>query len=481
MSIITLYTTNSRKEETFTPLNKDSVHIYSCGPTVYHYAHIGNLRAYVFADVLRRMFSKSGYTVKHVINITDVGHMTSDGDTGEDKLEKGSRREGKSAFEVALFYEEAFKKDLGLLNIPLKEYLFPRATEYIQEQINLIEKLESKGHTYRIDDDGIYFDTSTFKEYKDLAQLDIEHLRSGARVEENPLKKNKTDFALWKFSPKGFRRQMEWESPWGVGFPGWHIECSAMSKALLGTTFDIHTGGIDHIPVHHTNEIAQSVCANDAPYVKYWMHVNFLHDKTGKMSKSNDDFLTLDSIIQKGYDPMVYRYFVLTAHYRKELSFSYEALQASKMAYNKLSSFVINNKKNGSIIPSSLNAFLEALQHDLRTPEAIAQMWSLMQSDYKKEDISATLKEMGDMLGIIFKDNAIDEKALESFIAKLVQDYKKAKIAKDYATSDTIRERLKKEGYTVQDEKDGGVKFFANMEVNMSGSSSLKTDIDTEQ
>jgi cysteinyl-tRNA synthetase len=282
---IRLYNTASRKVEDFKPIKDGEVGIYSCGPTVYHYAHIGNLRAYVFADILRRSFVSADYKVKHIINITDVGHLVGDGDGGEDKLEKGAEREGKSAWEVAKFYTDSFMEDLQSLNIDTNEYTFPRATDNIKEQIGLISALEIDGYTYKTSD-GIYFDTSKFSHYGDFAHLNIEGQKSGARVEENKEKKNITDFALWKFSPALEQRQMEWDSPWGKGFPGWHIECSAMSMKYLGNHFDIHTGGIDHIPVHHTNEIAQSECVTGEKYVNYWMHVNFLHDSTGKMSKS---------------------------------------------------------------------------------------------------------------------------------------------------------------------------------------------------
>jgi cysteinyl-tRNA synthetase len=299
MSIgIRLYNTKSREIENFTPLTKDSVGIYSCGPTVYHFQHIGNMRAAVFADTLRRMFVSAHYGVKHVINITDVGHNVDDSDTGEDKMEIGASREGKDVWEIATMYTDAYFKDLTALGIPLKDYLFPRATDNIAEQIALVRTLEEKGYTYIISD-GVYFDTSKFDAYADFAHLDVEGLRSGARVEENTEKKNITDFALWKFSPTDEKRQMEWSSPWGTGFPGWHIECSAMAMKFLGQHFDIHTGGIEHIPVHHTNEIAQSEAATGTPYANYWMHNNHLLDTTGKMSKSNGEFLTLDTLSKR--------------------------------------------------------------------------------------------------------------------------------------------------------------------------------------
>ena len=294
--MIKIFDTYTRKKRKFVPIEKGKVGIYCCGPTVYNYAHIGNLRTYVFEDVLRRVLEYNGFEVKHVMNITDVGHLTSDADTGEDKIEVGARREGKSAWEIADFYTKAFFRDIERLNI-LKPKIVCKATDHINEMIELIKKLEEKNYTYRTSD-GIYYDTSKFKEYGKLSGMNFkdlnEKLKAGARIEFNPEKKNITDFALWKFSPKDKKRQMEWNSPWGIGFPGWHIECSTMSMKYLGEHFDIHCGGIDHIPIHHTNEIAQSEAATGKKFVNYWVHGAFLVlSKNIKMAKSGENFITI--------------------------------------------------------------------------------------------------------------------------------------------------------------------------------------------
>jgi cysteinyl-tRNA synthetase len=403
------------------------------------------------------MFVYSSFSVKHVINVTDVGHLTSDGDTGEDKLEKGSKREGKTAWEVAAFYEEAFKKDLTALNIPLSRYSFPRATEYIQEQIDIIKILEEKGYTYNIENDGVYFDTAKFERYKDLAHLDLEGLRSGARVEENISKHSPSDFALWKFSKVEEKRQMEWNSPFGVGFPGWHIECSAMSMKLLGKHFDIHTGGIDHIPVHHTNEIAQSESANGEKYVNYWMHVNFLHDKTGKMSKSNDDFLTLETLTKKGYSPLLYRYFVLTAHYRKELTFNYEALDATKVAYKKLLELIRKGRnKGGVIIEPFMSSFMDALRNDCNTPEAIACIWKMLkETTLDERDVSATLIKMSEVLGLGLETVKEEQVHIPEEVKQLLGKRMQSRAAKDFSESDKLRNEIRKHGFIVKDSPDG--------------------------
>jgi cysteinyl-tRNA synthetase len=460
---ITLYNTKTRTLETFSPIKEGHVSIYSCGPTVYHYAHIGNLRAYIFADILRRLFVSEGYEVKHVINITDVGHLVGDGDSGQDKLEKGAAREGKTAWEVAQFYLDAFMKDIEALGIPKEKYLFPRATDNIQEQVELIVTLEKQGYTYRISD-GIYFDTSKFTHYGDFAKLNIEGLESGARVEENKEKRNITDFALWKFSPENEKRHMEWDSPWGKGFPGWHIECSAMSMKFLGNHFDIHTGGIDHIPVHHTNEVAQSECATGEPYVNYWMHVNFLHDTTGKMSKSNDDFLTLQTLISKGYPPLVYRYFLLMTHYRKEVTFSYEALDAAMIAYKKLADYAIHHKTlSGQALPEYINTVHEALSNDLATSEAIATLWKLIKDEtITKENRYATLIALSDLLGLGL--DTVTEKKIEipKEVEELLETRKIARLRKDFEESDRLRSEIEKYGFLVKDTSEGQEIVIAN-------------------
>lgn len=453
---IRLYNTKTRKLEDFTPEKEGHVGIYSCGPTVYHYQHLGNMRAAVFADTLRRMFISCGYEVKHVINITDVGHNVDDHDDGEDKMEKGSRREGKNVWEIAKMYSDAYFNDLVMLGIPLDAYTFPRATDNIKEQIALIEALEIKGYTYRTTD-GIYFDTSKFKAYKDFAHLDIEGLKSGARVEENTEKKNITDFALWKFSPTNEKRQMEWESKWGVGFPGWHIECSAMSMKYLGVHFDVHTGGIEHIPVHHTNEIAQSECATGMPYVNYWMHNNHLLDTTGKMSKSNGEFMTLSKLREENYDPLAYRYFLLTAHYRKELSFSYEALDAASVAYHRLVDYVLHHKTtSGHVVATYMHQAHTALQNDLATPEVIAVIWKLMKDETILEvDRYVTLVAISDMLGLGLSE--VTEKVIEipDEVKELLERRAQARASKEFALSDNLRKEIESHGFTVKDTSNG--------------------------
>ncbi len=453
---IRLYNTTTRSLEAFTAEHEGSVSIYSCGPTVYHYQHLGNMRAAVFADTLHRMFSFAGYEVKHVINITDVGHNVDDDENAEDKMEKGSRREGKSAWDIARMYTDAYFKDLTALNIHMDEYIFPRATDHIPEQIALIQQLEGKGYTYTIDD-GIYFDTSKFKKYPDFAHLDVKGLQSGARVEENKEKKNITDFALWKFSPKNEQRQMEWESPWGVGFPGWHIECSAMAMKYLGHTFDIHTGGIEHIPVHHTNEIAQSECATGKPYAHYWLHNNHLQDTTGKMSKSNGEFLTLSVLQEKGYHPLAYRYFLMSAHYRKELQFSFEALDGAVSAYEKLIHFCREKKEFGGLINEEYKKrFEEALFDDVNTPQAVAVMWNMI----KDEALSAaerytTLMLFDKILGLGFEEIQKEEVVISEEMQILLEARANARTSKDYAESDRLRAEIEKYGFTVKDTPDG--------------------------
>lgn len=457
---IRLYNTKSKKIEVFTPLKPGTARVYSCGPTVYHYQHLGNMRAAVFADTLHKTLLAYGYEVAHVINITDVGHLTDDGDAGEDKLEKGSRREGKSAWDIAKLYTAAYFKDLSMLNIQLDEYIFPRATEHIPEQINLIQNLEEKGYTYLIED-GVYFDTSKFEAYPDFAHLDVEGLRSGARVEENKDKRNVTDFVLWKFSPKDEQRQMEWESPWGKGFPGWHIECSAMSMKYLGEYFDIHTGGIEHIPVHHTNEIAQSECATGSPYVNYWMHNNHLLDLTGKMSKSNGDFLTLSTLVEKGYNPLAYRYFLMSAQYRKELTFSFPALDAAASAYEKLVTFCKNNAiKTDATNELYKETFYTTLADDLNTPQALAVIWNMVKDvRLSAEEKYGTLMHFDRTLGLGLSEVARVEVMITDEVQSLLDERSLARTEKNFTESDRLREIIAAHGFTVKD-TDKGQEIF---------------------
>ena len=413
---IKLYNTLSKEKEVFKPIDQEEIKVYSCGPTVYHYAHIGNLRAYVFADILNNTLREAGYNVKHQINITDVGHLVSDSDEGEDKMEKGSAREGKSVWDVAEFYTQAFYSDLKDLNINKDKFVWTKATDYIKEQIDMIKTLEEKGYTYNTSD-GVYFDTSKFMDYAELGRLDLEGLQKGKRVEdEKSEKKNKTDFALWKFSPADEKRQMEWESPWGVGFPGWHIECSAMSRAILGNHLDIHTGGIDHIPTHHTNEIAQSECSLDdgMRFVNYWMHVNFLNADKGKMSKSDGEFLRLESIKEKDISPLAYKYLLLMTHYRKEIKFSFDSLDAANTAYLKLLKQVekiklsadenlseIESSEPSESIKSYYEKFVNAMNDDLNTSIALATLWSLINDkDITPAEKYLSIKEMDKYFGL---------------------------------------------------------------------------------
>lgn len=453
---IKLYNTKTRIVENFEPIKEGEVGIYSCGPTVYHYAHIGNLRAFVFADILRRTFVYAGYKVTHIINITDVGHMVGDGDDGQDKLEKGAAREGKNVWEIAKMYTNAFMEDMVALNIPINAYTFPRATDHIREQIALIATLEIEGYTYRTSD-GIYFDTSKYKKYADFAHLDIKGLQSGARVEENTEKKNITDFALWKLSPENEQRQMEWDSPWGKGFPGWHIECSAMSMEYLGEHFDIHTGGIDHIPVHHTNEIAQSECATGQDYVNYWMHVNFLNDKQGKMSKSNEDFLRLQVLIEKGFSPLSYRYYLLTAHYRSELDFSFENLEGATQAYTKLLIWCTSHINNiGKNSDTYKNKFEDIIFNDLNTPQALAHIWTLIKDEtISDNDKYVTILSFDEILGLGLSEAKKEEILIPEEIKVLLEARANARTSGNYTESDHLRDEIAKLGFTVKDTSAG--------------------------
>lgn len=451
-----IYNTRTRSLEDMQALHDGVVSVYSCGPTVYHYQHIGNMRAAVFADTLHRTLQMAGYEVRHVINITDVGHLTSDGDTGEDKLEKGAKREGKTVWEIAKMYTDAYFKDLTALNIQLGEYLFPRATDHIAEQIALVRELEQKGYTYIISD-GVYFDTSKFETYAEFAQLDVQGLQAGARVEDNGEKRNITDFALWKFSPEDGHRQMEWDSPWGRGFPGWHIECSAMAMKYLGKHFDIHTGGIEHIPVHHTNEIAQSECATGETFATYWMHNNHLLDTTGKMSKSNGEFLTLGSLTEQGYPPLAYRYFLMGANYRKELVFSFEALDAAVSAYEKLVSFCRDHAtKKGTVNDEYMHDFKEALYDDLNTAKAVASMWNLLKdADVSHEDRYATLMEMNRVLGFGLETVRKVDVVISDEMKEMLARRETARKEKNFAEADRLREEIAQQGYTVKDTPEG--------------------------
>lgn len=464
--MLQLYNTMTRSVDEFHPIEPGKVGMYACGLTVYNYAHIGNLRTYVFEDVLKRALVFLGYEVTHVMNVTDVGHLVSDADTGEDKMEVGAQREGKSAWEIAEFYLEAFRKDIARLSI-LEPDIWCKATEHMQEQMDLVKRLEERGFTYTIDD-GVYFDTSKLTDYGKLAKLDIEGLEAGARIETVPGKRNATDFALWKFSPEGTKRQMEWESPWGVGFPGWHIECAAMSMKYLGEHFDIHCGGIDHIPVHHTNEIAEVEALTGKTWVDWWMHGAWLVISHGdedegegavKMAKSGGKFITLDSLVERGYDPLVYRYFCLNAHYRSPLTFTWEALDGAANAYERLANRVVELKSGGgpgSASESHLATFRAAVEDDLNTPRALAAMWGVVRDRSLSEgDRYATLVEMDKILGLGFERMEAQEAAVDEEVERMIRERDDARKRRDYATADRIRDELLRRGLQLEDTPEG--------------------------
>ena len=451
---IKLYNTLTRQKEVFKAIKDKEVGLYTCGPTVYNYAHLGNLRTYIFEDILKRVLLYNGYKVKHIMNITDVGHLTGDQDMGEDKLEKGARREGKSAWEVAKFYEKAFIADLEKLNIlaPIK---YTRATEYIAEQLDLIKILEKKGFTY-ITSDGVYFDTTKFPEYNKLSHLKLEDLQEGARVEKNDEKKNPTDFALWKFSPAGEKRQMEWESPWGIGFPGWHLECSAMSMAELGDELDIHCGGIDHINVHHTNEIAQSEAATGKKFFNYWLHGAFLNIVGGKkMAKSDDNFLTLDNAFgNKNISPLVYRFATLQTSYRKPMEYSEESIKNAEKSFQHLCNQVRElGSELGEINQEFKNKFLACLNEDLNIAQALAVVQETLKSDLDKKDKLATVLDFDKVLGLEL--DSVNSEEVSDEVKNLVDSRIKARAEKNWAESDRLRDEIEKLGYIVEDSGEG--------------------------
>lgn len=465
---IKLFNTLSRKKEAFRPIRKGAVGMYTCGPTVYQYAHIGNMRAYVMADVLKRTLKYAGVKVNHVINITDVGHLTSDADEGEDKMEAEARREQKSAQDIAQFYTTAFFDDLKILNIITKGIKFPRASKHIKEQIRLIKILKKKGFAYRTSD-GIYFDTSKFKNYGKLARLNLKGLREGARIGIHVEKKNVSDFALWKFSPKESVRQQEWKSPWGVGFPGWHIECSAMSMKYLGKHFDIHTSGIDHIPVHHTNEIAQSESVTGKKFVNYWIHNEFVSMEGEKMAKSLGNIFTLADLGKKGVSPATYRYWLLTAHYRSPIAFSLEAVHGAGVALLRIISTIAGAPSGGRPVKRIMKKFTEYISNDLDTPRAVALIWEVLKDEkISPQDKRATIFEFDNVLGLDMKGLVKNTKKIARVIVpenieQLLRERENARNKKDWATADKLRGAIHALGYEIKDTNKGPevVKIFS--------------------
>ncbi|NMB92495.1 MAG: cysteine--tRNA ligase [Parcubacteria group bacterium] len=484
--MLQLYNTLTKKKEVFKPLRDKTVTLYTCGPTVYSFAHLGNLRTYIFEDILKRVLLSNGYKIKHLMNITDVGHLTSDADTGEDKIEKEAHKEKKTAWQIAQFYTQAFFQDIKKLNI-LKPNLIKKATDYIAEDIELIKALEKNGFTYKTSD-GIYFDTSKLKDYGKLTGMTFEKLnqtlKGGSRIEISPEKKNITDFSLWKFSPKNIKRQMEWDSPWGIGFPGWHIECATLNLKFLAQAFqgkkfvpqkaktiDIHCGGIDHIPIHHTNEIAQVEAVTKKPFVNFWLHGEFLVLPKGRMGKSEGNAILLKDLENKGFSPLVYRYLILNSHYRTTLEFSLEALQNSQNSLNSLREFVYdclwcakqqkNKPRNIISLKKYHQAFQTAINDDLNTPQALAVLWQLtneyyqLKKDYRLWDkinfreVLKTTYEFDQILGLDL--NKIKINPLPPKIQKLIKQRELKRQEKKFQEADLIRTKIEKLNFKIED------------------------------
>lgn len=457
--MLKLYNSLSRKVEEFTPIDPHQVGMYTCGPTVYSFAHIGNFRTYTTADLLLRALQFNGFDVKYIMNLTDVGHLTGDNegdaDTGEDRMEKAAKKEKKTAWEVAEFYTDAFLKDYDLLGLEKPER-FTKATDHIKEQIDLVKELEEKGFTY-ITSDGVYFDTTKLKDYGQLSDLD--EIKEGARIEVNEEKKNPRDFALWKFSRKDEKRHMEWKSPWGKGFPGWHIECSAMSIKYLGTPFDIHVGGVDLKQTHHPNEIAQSEGATGKKFVNYWVHSAFILVQGERMSKSLGNNYRLYDLEKSGYHPISLRYLYLQTHYRKELNFTFASLDAAENALkNLLQDIALWDDPSGSL-PEYEEKFINALNDDLNMPQALAVMWDLVKSDKPTAAKAKSLFKMDEVLGlgldqkreIVKKDQGI----VPAHIMEMVAERDQLRRGKHFNLADQLRAKIQKLGYVIEDSKKG--------------------------
>lgn len=456
-----IFNTASRQIEEFVPISGSHVKMYACGPTVYHFAHIGNMRTYVFEDVLRRTLEGLGYAVDHVMNITDVGHLQSDADSGDDKMSLAAKREQRSPWEIARYYEEAFFKHSAMLNID-RPHTVARATEHVAEMINMVSTLLDKGCAYE-SDGNVYFDVSKFPAYPDFARLRMDDQQATDRVEHDRRKRNQADFALW-FSQSKFPNQvMKWSSPWGEGFPGWHIECSAMAMKYLGERMDIHCGGIDHIPVHHTNELAQSECCIGHKWVNYWMHGEFLTVDEGKMSKSKGDFLTVDSIEEAGYHPLSYRYLILTAHYRNSLSFSYDALESAQNAYKSLYEKIQEwradeEQHQGALgnpgrVEKYSDEFWNAMANDLHTPTAIAVAWAVVKDeDLSSQDKLALFDEFDTVFGLRLSESALELSPEEQ---QIMDARNRARLEKNWAESDKLRcVLLEQHGIQIKDTKE---------------------------
>jgi cysteinyl-tRNA synthetase len=469
-----IFNTLSRQIEKFEPFNPPQVGLYACGLTVYDYTHLGHLRKYTMDDVLIRALEHEGYKVNHVQNVTDVGHLASDADTGQDKLEKGAEKYGSTVKAIARKFENYFFQSMDLMGNK-KPDVICRATEHIDDMIALVKQLEQRGFTYEIENDGIYFDTSQLDDYGQLANLDVEGLKEGARVKKVEGKRNPTDFALWKFEREEENRAMAWASPWGQStFPGWHVECSAMSMKYLGPQFDIHTGGIDHIPVHHPNEIAQSEAATgQKPFVKYWVHHNHLMVEGEKMSKSKGNFYTIDDVLDRGFEPEALRLLFLNAHYRTQQNFTWDSLAASQKSWDKLKKVVpewqqavesieevedVNGQPLGDKAAQYKSEFFDAIGHDLNTPEAVAVMWQVVDSDLKPQKKLKLLLDFDQVLGLnlsLIKD--IDLFSVPDEVELLVVKRQKAREAEAWEKADQIRQQIEDKGFEITDTKQGQI------------------------
>lgn len=458
-----VYNTLTRKKEDFIPIDGKTVTMYSCGPTVYSYAHIGNLRTYIFMDILRRTLKYNGFKIKGVMNITDVGHLLSDGDDGEDKMQKAAREQKKTPWEIAAYYSEVFFKDIAALNINKPE-IIAKATDHIPEMIEFVQGLQAKGYAYEIGD-GIYFDIGKFPSYGKLSGQSIEEKEAGARIEENEEKRHPADFALWKKADKN--HIMQWESPWGMGYPGWHIECSAMSKKYLGEVFDLHTGGIDAVPVHHENEIAQNEALAGKKTVNYWMHGEFMMVDGGKMSKSLGNTYTISQLSEMGYAPLDFRFFCLNAHYRKKLNFTFDGMNAAKISRERLNNAVYlhktgTEKADEKVLTAYKNEFEAAISDDLNIPLALGVLFNLLKEPKSKEVYNLIL-DFDKVFGLSLDKVAApaqskpDLSAVPAEVMELVEKRTAAKKDKNFALADEIRSKIAELGYEVKDTREGAV------------------------
>ena len=454
---IYFYNTLTKTKDEFKPLEGNEVRIYSCGPTVYKDATIGNMKSYIFMDTLRRVLKYNGYTLKHAMNITDVGHLVSDGDEGEDKMIKAAKEEKKTPLEIAAFYTERFLKDFDRLNIDRPEIIC-KATDHIKDMEKFVKRLLDNGYAYETST-AIYFDVSKLDKYGILSGIDLRNQKAGARVEVDEEKRNPYDFALWIKAPE--KHIMKWESPWGLCYPGWHIECSTMSNKYLGEVFDIHTGGIDLVPTHHENEIAQSKGATGKIPARFWMHCEFLLINGGKMSKSLGNTYLVQDIIDKGYEALAYKMMCFTSHYRNKLNFTWEALESSQNALNRLREGYQKHSEGNKVIDESIienykNRFLEAINDDLNMPVAMSVVWDVVKNPEKSKQFAKLLLEFDKVLGVDIEKNE-DKKEIElpQEIKDLLEQRKQARENKDWALSDKIRDELKEKGYMVKDTKEG--------------------------